>query len=272
MRQIWAWLDKEGTLDTDIRLIPESQVSFWNEKQYGIFQTVQSFKGRRRIINDLDKILHWAVDIDEGSKEVQHRCIEQSPVFPTQIVETKRGYQCYWKAYDADKESFGRIEQALVHFYKADNKAKDLARVMRYPNTYHWKDPQNPFLVRCVYQDPREIMQDVMLRAYKPAPARVYKIQSDTVTNPSDIIRGLEKLSGKPSVRGDVFTFKKHNNGTYQIWVNGKNSSSWIDANGKIGSHDRGGPFLFQWVKWYGHSNRDVMEILKKEGINVQSK
>jgi hypothetical protein len=47
--------------------INRRDAQMWNEKGFGIFHTVQEFRGKRRLEN-LAHINAWAVDIDKGSK------------------------------------------------------------------------------------------------------------------------------------------------------------------------------------------------------------
>ena len=62
----------------------------------------------------------------------------------------------------------------------------------------------------------------------------------------------LKKLSGISELKGEVFDFIKNSNDTHQIVVNGELSGCWVDSNGLIGSHDKGGPTIIQWICWYG--------------------
>jgi putative DNA primase/helicase len=83
-------------------------------------------------------------------------------------------------------------------------------------------------------------------------------------------IEHLKKLSGKPEVRNQMFDFKSNINGTWQIIVDGKVTGCWIDSQGYIGSYDKGGPTVVQWLQWYGHTKLNAMVILKKYGIELR--
>jgi hypothetical protein len=61
----------------------------------------------------------------------------------------------------------------------------------------------------------------------------------------------LERLSGSGYVGGERFTFRRNANGNLNILVDGKGTSCWIDAAGKIGSSDKGGPLITNWLRWY---------------------
>lgn len=233
-----------------------------NEMGAGAFVTVQSFKGERRITENLTKINAWAIDLDEGTKEQQRERIRKSPLCPSAIVEAKRGYHVYWKAIDARPNNFGLIQQALVDFFGADNRAKDLCRFLRLPDCNHWKDPKDPFMVHQVFEKDTAYVDGQMMRAFvkhKPKPKTV-KSFGDF----SGCKRGLELLSGAPELGGEQFTFRLNAKGTLQILVNGKSTSSWIALDGHIGSHDRGGPGLIAWVQWYKYTREEARSILRK--------
>ena len=73
----------------------------------------------------------------------------------------------------------------------------------------------------------------------------------------------LERMSGHPLVNGEVYGFRYNGNGNRNIIVNGKPTSCFVDQRGRIGSAAHGGPGIFQWLAWFGHSHRDVMVALK---------
>ena len=227
------------------------------------------FDGGARKIENMVKINAWAIDIDKGTKEEQKMRIEKSPLPASSVVETKNGYHVYWLAREATKSNFGVIQQRLVNFFGADNRAKDLARILRLPCMYHWKDPDDPFLVKEVYWNTRAYSEDKMLRVFKCREKKMAKriYEPRDVTLGGDCVEGLKLLSGKSCVNGDEFTFKHNANGTHQIWANGKSTSCWIDENGKIGSHDKGGPTLIQWLKWYSYPTKDAIKILKDNNV-----
>jgi hypothetical protein len=146
--------------------INRAEAKKWNEKGFGVFHTVQEFFHKRRISN-LRHINAWAVDLDGGTKEDMLKTI-LSGLVPTMIVETKNGFHVYWKAKDATAENWRPImEHRLVPFYKADKKAKDLARILRTPGFYHMKNPTDPFLVKVVHYKHVEYTEREMFRRYK---------------------------------------------------------------------------------------------------------
>jgi RepB DNA-primase from phage plasmid len=276
MSQMWALHDSDPKTFPMLRIHP-GQANDYNAKGYGIFQTVNEFTGPRRIEN-LTRINAWAVDIDDGTKEAQIIRFNAGLV-PTLVVETKRGYQAYWAAKDAKKEHWNAIVlERLVPFYGADKNARDLARILRKPGYYHLKNPNEPFLVRKVFEwnvaytelqmamfypslVSRERSSNEYARVKKEVP--VSGGFWDRVAN-LDCEDALIRLSGHAYVGGETYSFKANPTGTKNIFVNGKGTSCWIDRAGKIGSLDDGGPTIYQWLNWFHKNPKRVAEMIKE--------
>ncbi len=250
----------------------------WNNKGYGVFHTVQEFYGPRRLPN-LVHINAWAIDMDDGSKSDMMDRIKLG-LIPTLIVETKRGFHVYWKAKDATVRNWKQImSHRLVPFYKADKRAKDLCRILRTPGYYHRKDPTDPFLIKKLCENPVEYTEKDMFHFYsdlitkKTQKALHAKAMKETPGHGEfwDLVWNLNcevaltRLSGSEHVGGEVYTFQDNFSGTKNIIVNGKGSSCWIDADGRIGSADGGGPSIFQWLNWFHKNPARVIEVIKKE-------
>lgn len=121
-----------------------------NKEGYGIFFTPNEFNGRRKKVN-LSKINYYIVDIDEGGKEKIWSDIEKLVLKPSVIVESKRGYHLYWRVSDGSTiETYEKIEKCIIQKLNGDKGAKDVSRLLRYPNFYHMKDPKNPFLIKLI--------------------------------------------------------------------------------------------------------------------------
>jgi hypothetical protein len=257
----------------------EHEARWWNEQSWGVFWTLNEFEGARRIEN-LRRICTWAVDMDSGTKAEQRARLESSPLVPSLVVETKRGYQAYWNAKDARPEHWNAIVlERLVPYYGADKNARDLARILRAPGFNHCKDPKDPFPCRVVHEwdvsyrecelaerypwVPREQEQR---RAHVEARRQVPE-QGDSFWEAVwhlDCEEALARLSGHPSVGGERFTFRRVANGNRNILVDGKGSSCWIDKNGRIGSLSDGGPTVYAWLRWYGLRPRDCVNVIKE--------
>jgi len=276
MSQVWALHDSNPKDFPMVRIHPDQAQEF-NSQGYGIFHTVNEFNGPRRIIN-LTHINAWAVDIDEGSKESQVAKLKLG-LLPTLVVETKRGYQAYWAAKDAKKEHWNAIVlNRLVPFYGADRNARDLARILRKPGFNHLKDPNDPFLVRKVwewkvsyselqmamfYPCAREVNQATIehqaIRRTVPIAGsiwdRIWKLDCEDA---------LLRLSGHDYVGSQTYTFRSNNTGTKNILVDGKGTSCWIDREKRIGSLDSGGPTIYHWLNWFHNNPKKVVEMIQE--------
>lgn len=262
--------------------IAPQEAAKWNAQGFGVFSTVQTFRGRRRIEN-LDRIRAWAIDLDDGTKEQQRRRIARSPLIPSSIVETKSGYHVYWYALGAHKAFYRALLDRLVAFFGADSNARDLARVLRVPGFLHLKEPDDPFLVRHAYGPFRSRLyaERQMFRFFPAVPGeakerheeqrREYVRRGDeggdnfweSVYN-LDCMDALERLSGTGYVGGERYTFKPVSGGRrHNIFVDGKSSPCWIDESGHIGSPSKGGPTVIQWLHWFGTPKSECVRIVK---------
>lgn len=152
---------------------PRKELEKFNKVGYGIFWTPNDFNGDRKVEN-LTKINFWIADIDDGTKEEQMARIQSLMLKPSTIVETKKGYHCYWKAEDATLDNYRDIELGLIKKLNADKHCKDPSRLLRVPGYYHMKDIKNPFMVKVIYSDERSFSEKQMLFCYK-LPEPVYK-------------------------------------------------------------------------------------------------
>lgn len=262
--------------DGVVPLSSTSEATKWNKQGFGIFWTVNEFYGTERRITNLKKIRGWAVDIDAGTKESMIYKLNRGLV-PSLIVETKRGYQAYWKAKDAQKENWNAILlNRLVPFYGSDTNARDIARILRTPGFFHMKDPNDPFLVRIVFEHRVSYSEKQMRSFYEEKierkeqkqeflKSKKYFASDDLFENiwHLDCEYALSQISGHEFVKGETFTFRRVSSGNKNISVNGKQTSCWIDKEGRIGSLDKGGPTLFNWLCWYGHTGKAAVEFIK---------
>lgn len=276
--QLYKMLDQKSAGFTPAIPIDEVEAIEANTEGYGIFWALNQFHSSTRKIENLKSIVAWAVDIDDGEKSEQLEKIKSGPI-PHLVVETKRGFQIYFRAENASPEYWNSIVlDRLVPFYGADARARDLARILRVPGYYHLKDPLQPFLVTEIWNYPGKYTQTQMAYLFPDVSKekREEFIKSQKLENKKefegvwdqiwhlDHQEALERISGKEEFGGEVFSFRKASNGNLNILVNGQGTSCWLDKNLRIGSLDKGGPTIFQWVKWYGYTNSKTVEIIKK--------
>lgn len=170
----------------------------YNEKGYGIFWTVNEYNGNREIKN-VTKINYWLCDIDDGTKEEQMKKIKKLPLKPSLIIETKRGYHCYWKAKDATVDNYKKITKRLINILNGDPHCTDPVRLFRVPYNYHQKDKSNPFYVIDIEENKKEYTEKQMLYCFPKAEdedkqIKKYEINKTEYTNPDNWER-LFKIS-----------------------------------------------------------------------------
>jgi hypothetical protein len=196
------------------------------------------------------------------------------------VVETRRGFHLWFLARDANPDNYRAVvNDRLLPFFGADPAVKDLARVLRVPGFYHMKDPADPFLVRVVDRTGAVYTESEMLEAFpdfggaqRKLKERRRQVRQRLDPEGSDFWEraysldceaALARLSGHAAVDGEQYDFKRLGNGNTRIVVNGELTGLWIDQNGKIGSGDRGGPGVAQWLKWFhNRTYREVRQIL----------
>jgi hypothetical protein len=269
--------------------IARSEAATWNAQGNGVFATINEFDGARRIEN-LRRICTWAVDLDEGDKEQQLRRIESTPLIPSRIVETKNGYHVHWHAEDGTAKRWNEIVlDRLVPWFGADKNARDIARILRVPGYWHLKDPEAPFMVRLVMRADVTYTERMMLESFPDVGGdarrgeeaekdreRARRMAGAEARRNSrgesfweaaialDCGDALERLSGSWLIGGEQITFRKCRNGNRNIVCDGKQTSCFVDSQGRIGSSDNGGPSIVRWARWFGHSYADIARGLKE--------
>lgn len=269
-----------------IRCDSLEEAKTWNtpELGFGIFRTVNSFAGARRKEN-LTRINAWCVDMDAGTKQEMASKLMASPLVPSIIVETKRGYQAYWMAQDGAKPEHWNaiVLERIVPHYGADKNARDLCRILRAPGFLHLKNPAEPFRCKTVWRHHVAYSERQMAEAWRwvPDPKAVEQAKQEAIraTRSVEVIESsddfwnaisnldcrdaLARLSGSGYVNGEQYSFRSCASGNWNIVVDGKGTSCFVDANGKIGSLSGGGPMIVHWLKWLGRDWKTAIEAVK---------
>lgn len=271
----------------------------WNtpEQGYGIFMTVNSFASGVRRKDSLRRINAWAIDMDEGDKASMRARLLSSPLVPSWIIETKRGYQAWWHASDgavADHWNALVLER-LVPWYGADKNARDLCRILRVPTYLHLKDSSSPFRVELVWEKDVVYTERQLALSYPWVPDKASqrsthdegrrqaaadireRAKTDAIAaglTPTESLwdaiyaldceEGLARLSGHAAVGGEKYTFRRTARGRLNVFVDGKGTPCFIDENKRIGSPSGGGPTLVQWLRWFRHDWPTVINTIKE--------
>lgn len=284
--QYFARHDSDKFLQNERGMFSVDEFDCWtlNDLGYGIFFTVNEFKPGTRRKDTLIKIRRYAVDIDSGTKSEMLTKIHQSPLVPSRVIETKRGFHVYFDVINGEARYWNAIMlDRLVPFFGADPNASDLCRVLRAPGFNHEKDPADQFYIDVIFESGAEYTKEQVARMLPDQSQEKREAFRDRMGTMSfkkgdpffervfnmDCMMALEKLSGTKHVNGETFSFKKNFSGTHNILVDGKSTSCWIDVDGRIGSLAKGGPTILQWLKWYGRSMSESIEIVKQEFPDV---
>lgn len=281
-RRYYAMNDVDPKSSGLIEISDPSQMYEYNEKKYGIFWTVNKIKdGLPRRKENIEKIMSIAFEIDKGSKEVQIQALKKG-LEPSLIIETKRGHHVYFFVDDFEPDAdYYRdfLLDRIIPFYNADHKAADATRILRVPTFMHWKDIDDPFLIKTINLNTDLIYcKKVLMRRYPIINEREKNLRDDfskelKFQKDNDLFMRiwssnqatlLKKLSGTEAVGMERIDFRRTQGGNYNIIINGKSTSCWIDSNGKIGSSDRGGPTVWQWVNWYHKDHKTTYNLIKK--------
>lgn len=264
-----------------------SDARSWNRRGYGIFWTIQEFSEERKK-EKLSQLNGFAIDIDTENKIQAQGSIKRG-LLPSILIETKNGYHVYWLfkepievnySQDLEIEYKAIVVNRLIPFYGGDKNAADLCRLLRAPYFEHLKNPNEPFMVRPLFETearyewsqiekfyPDELANKFLGEQEREA-IRTLKLKTGgkdyfAKIYAMDCKKALEQLSGHPSVSGERYSFRANTSGTQNILVDGKGTSCWVDCSGKIGSLDKGGPTIWQWLYWYCRDHKQVFKTMK---------
>lgn len=119
-------------------------------KRVGLFYTPNSVRGDTHNDEDVAEYRYFFLDFDGGNKEKPFVWMEKHNLVPTFIVDTKNGLHAYYRLHpnSLKEEKWRSIEGRLVDSSGADTKARNPARLLRLPWTWHGKE--DPYLCKIV--------------------------------------------------------------------------------------------------------------------------
>lgn len=265
------------------------ELQAFNNQGYGIFwcrnmNTDQEHPGKREKIKVKDTdITCYFIDMDDGTKNEMWKRIIESPIIPSMVIETFRGFHVYWYTDQVTLETFEDIQKRLIDYYGSDPKCKDVVRVLRVPGFKQWKH-QEPFVVELIWDDERLVYTDKQMQEAYPMSKQVARTIRDPKRTFIDYARNTEegvlnwdrlcsmdqgelllRLSGTDAVGGERYELKDNSNGTKQIIVDGKSTGCFINVAGDIIADFGFSNNVFNWLRWdsYGNQDKDIYQILR---------
>jgi hypothetical protein len=189
-------------------------------------------------------------------------------VQPTGLIESHKGFYPYWifnypiPITDPEEVNLNyrdfvkKLGDKIGYPSEGDN----IARVLRVPGSYHLKNPNKPFLIKELIKngnviDREELAQwigyDTWIKREEREIVNMDRHYESIYDVP--IINALKMLSGTALVNFEVYEFQKTGSGNYNIIINGKLSSNYINPQtNSIGKTGGGAtPNIVDWVMWY---------------------
>lgn len=272
--------------------IHEHEAAALNEEGWDIFWVPQEFPHGVRTKENLISLRYVCADFDKISLgEFEEKFLWYPK--PSMLVQTRSGFHAYWKlaepiaVFEGLSDVYREfVEQRLVPL-GADGNAKDVSRLLRPPMFRYWRDSKgnqyNDVFVQIVKESsavydwdqlcrffPKiHTFQDQQEKRMPPRRTTFNAVESKSskrfwvAANDLNAKEAILELSGSSHVLGEAYTFRKDSAGE-RIYVNGKATNAWIDKQGKIGSTENAGPTIVNWLKYYGHDDAKIANILKE--------
>lgn len=166
----------------------------------GIFYTVNLTDGSgKRTKDNIARVRAVWQDDDQGFTG-------SFPLEPHVQVETSPGkYQRLWLVEGVSFNQHAAVMKVMCDHYGCDPNAKDLARVLRLPGTFHLKDFKSPYLVRVVHESgaqpytAQEVLDAFGVTA-DPDPAQT-KPQGESPSSTTPNIARARKLAFEAAMR-----------------------------------------------------------------------
>lgn len=232
-----------------------------NKQWCGVFFSVNSIKWNKRRQANVNWINARVVEVDHLSKEEQVKLMELAPLEPSLSVESKRSFHFYWFAKDWTKENWRKIMRWVRNFFWWDHKIITEERVLRIPWFDHCKDLDDKFETTYRPWSNKHYTEEQMLKAFPNTTNKKEQEKKLKSFMNSDDFRTraksvncehmLQLLSWSKWVNGESIEVRNN-----QIYINWLSTSSWIDKDWFIGSHDNWWPYWTNWISWYGTVDR----------------
>jgi len=181
---VYRYIDTTGLSRTPIAYnLPDRNKELNTQKGYDSFFTVNGFATFRDTlksctIENITSLNALYTDLDSVDKEDPNTLKTIKDILkPTLIVETMRGYHIYWcfdqpiyqdehsdTVWEEYKQRYQALLNKVVEITGGDKNAKDIARILRVPNSLYWKKTGDAYL-----QGPSASPHTTKVLEYNPA-------------------------------------------------------------------------------------------------------
>jgi hypothetical protein len=244
----------------------------------GAFVTVNGTDGRGAKTENINRVRSFYVDID-GLVEKESTLLKlmNAKLQPSAIVETRNGLHAYWfakKQTPVFKDLYTRVQIGLINAFNGDYSAKDLARVLRLPDTLHLKG--EPFEVKVIHQLEKHqtpyYSYEQLLEAY-PAPRQTKRAPvSITPSNESwrAILQDLNSWNPVNGERNMIMLLAAGVAIKYGISMEAYVDTMYdIVSNWDLGRDEKAE--LKRVAKWaYDKGNAISPQVLRSKGIPIR--
>lgn len=252
--------------------VEESEAKSLNQDGWGIFHCVNELdwskvsRDKGRQIKNILAVNYWTCETDNKSKDEQLKAFNDF-LTPSLLIESKRSIHAYWAAVDAHIGNYKDIQLALAKVFSGDRSLQNLAHTLRTPGFYHWKDPQDPFLVKKIYESSGRYSESSFVTALEHRLGknvfRKAKRSHDALDfQGTGIWEKLNNLNqGELLLRMNGFQGEQIEIRGNQVFVDGQKANAWIDERGMLGGYH--GPTVYGWIRYFGFSKKESIQILK---------
>lgn len=169
-------------------IMQHDRVDELNKKGLGVFfMANESSTGHGQ--KDITAIKWIYIEMDDGSKLEQMKKIENSPIPPNMIIESKRSYHCYWRC-DLTQEQFDELGSGMVYYFNSDPSFTRIGGVMRMPHFYHFKYPKEPFKITTIKCENTIFKYEDLIKKYQ-TPINSWKNKFNLNQDDLDIIKQI---------------------------------------------------------------------------------
>ena len=233
-----------------------------NRAGAGIYFTPNPCNGGRSE-NNITEFRWLYVDIDGGYKDTQYLWVDECPLRPTAVVESKNGLHIYWRLSEpCTRDQWLKAMRGLRDFFGGDESISSTNEVLRVPGFQHMKDPSSPFPVKLKFYLPGVKHAITSFFSAYPIANHIEKYASQVPRS------SLEKIKAIPIM--DVLERLGVEVRKGFVFENGEQTSAHISKEGNFftrfsGKGGNGGSTIDAVMMWGKKTLPEAIQWLKKE-------